>query len=75
MADRVAASRAGSSDSPEPLGVRHCFVTGRHGRLPGLLLSGTSVQVVGTGGCRPVFESGGWVVVDEWLPAGLLDPA
>jgi len=49
-------------------------VTERHGRLPGLLLewrraaSGWQGRVV-----RPVLEDGSWVVVEEWLPAELLE--
>ena len=54
--------------------LKHCWVTDRHGRLPGLLLewrrtaSGWQGRVV-----RPVLEAGGWVVVEEWLPAQLLE--
>ena len=54
--------------------VKHCWVTDRDGRLPGLLLewrrtaSGWQARVV-----RPVFETGMWIVVEEWLPAELLD--
>jgi hypothetical protein len=88
MADRVrsastgastAASTGASTDSSAaaaPPAVKHCWVTDRHGRLPGLLLEwqqrGGSWQgrVV-----RPVPDDHGWVVVEEWLPAELLDPA
>jgi len=60
---------------PEPPSIRHCWVTDRHGRLPGLLLEwqrradGWHGRVV-----RPVREDDGWQVVEEWLPAGLLGP-
>ncbi len=53
--------------------VKHCWVTDRHGRLPGLLLewrhtaSGWQGRVV-----RPTLEAGEWIVVEEWLPAELL---
>ncbi len=82
MADRVRSASTGAStdDStaavPGPPAVKHCWVTDRHGRLPGLLLEwqqrGGSWQgrVV-----RPVPDDHGWVVVEEWLPAELLDPA
>ena len=86
MADRVrSASSDASNDAstdastaavPGPPAVKHCWVTDRHGRLPGLLLEwqqrGGSWQgrVV-----RPVPDDHGWVVVEEWLPAELLDPA
>jgi hypothetical protein len=50
-------------------------VTDEHGRQPGLLLewrqtlAGWQGRVV-----RPVREDGCWVVVEEWLSAGLLAP-
>ena len=56
--------------------LKHCWVTDRHGRLPGLLLewrrtaSGWQGRVV-----RPVLEVGTWIVVEEWLPAELLGTA
>ena len=56
--------------------VKHCWVTDANGRLPALLLewrrteSGFQGRVV-----RPVRQDGAWIVVEEWLPAGLLDPA
>ena len=55
--------------------VKPCWVTDRHGRLPGLLLewrrtaSGWQGRVV-----RPVLELGVWIVVEEWLPAELREP-
>jgi len=75
MAERIANSR-GDQPEPEPPPIRHCWVTDRHGRMPGLLLEwrqrpdGWHGRVV-----RPVREDDGWQVVEEWLPAGLLDPA
>ena len=59
----------------DPTSVKHCWVTDRHGRLPGLMLewrrvaSGWQGRVV-----RPVLEAGEWIVVEEWLPADLLAP-
>jgi hypothetical protein len=70
MSDRV-----NSGPAPESLPFRHCWVTGRDGRLPALLLEwlqrpdGWHGRVV-----RPVREDDGWQVVQEWLPAGLLGP-
>ena len=65
-----------ASDPPGALaGLKHCWVTDRHGRLPALLLAwqrrtdGWHGRVV-----RPIHDGEGWVVVEEWLPAGLLDP-
>lgn len=74
MADRVRGEEERQPSPPERL--KHCWVTDRHGRLPALLLEwrrtpdGFQGRVV-----RPVFEDDGWLVVEEWLPAGLLDPA
>ena len=71
MSDRV-----DPEPEPEPPPIRHCWVTDRHGRLPGLLLEwrrredGWHGRVV-----RPIREDDGWVVVEEWLPAGLLERA
>lgn len=70
-----AASRPTPARPPEPdeSSVRRCWVTDEHGRQPGLLLewrqtlAGWQGRVV-----RPVREDGCWVVVEEWLPAGLL---
>ena len=78
MADRVQrADGAGDGSPPGSRAIKHCWVTDRHGRLPGLLLewrrtaSGFQGRVV-----HPVIEAGGgWVVVEEWLPSALLDPA
>ena len=61
------------AESAPPV-VKHCWVTDRHGRLPGLLLewrrtaSGWQGRVV-----RPALEAGAWIVVEEWLPAALLE--
>ncbi len=74
MADRVATT-AQAGIQP-PAGVKHCWVNGRHGRVPGLLLEwrqrdgGWYGRVV-----RPVDEGDGWVVVEDWVEAALLDPA
>ena len=74
MADRVRPQEV--SVPRVPPGMKHCWVTDRHGRLPALLLEwrrtsdGFQGRVV-----RPVFEQGAWLIVEEWLPAGVLDPA
>jgi hypothetical protein len=86
MAERVARTtpeapaasadaRTAPAEVPEAPRLRHCWVTDRHGRLPGLLLEwrrrpdGWHAKVV-----HAVADVEGWVVVEEWLPAGLLDP-
>ncbi len=76
LADRQVSSVA-QPPAPEsnPPTVKHCWVTGPHGRLPGLLLAGEQ-RVDGWHGrvAHPVLEADGWVVVEGWLPAALLDP-
>ena len=75
MAERVARARDVSDAAPEPPPVKPCWVNGGQGRLPGLLLGwrrigeGWQGRVV-----HPVLDRTGWVVVEEWLDAGLLDP-
>jgi hypothetical protein len=72
LASRV----AGTAQHPPPPPVKHCWVTGPGGRLPGLLLAwrqgadGWQGRVV-----HPVPEGAGWALVDEWLPADVLEPA
>jgi hypothetical protein len=60
------------SDQPR---VRHCWVTGEHGRLPGLLLewrrthAGWQGRVV-----HPIDQGGSWVIVEDWVAAEHLEP-
>lgn len=78
MADRVGRGPGDAPSEPEPpTALKHCWVTDRHGRLPGLLLewrrteSGFQGRVL-----RAVYEpDAGWIVCEEWLPAGLLEGA
>jgi hypothetical protein len=71
IGERIHGSSPGPAAAPA---LKHCWVTDRHGRLPGLLLEwrrtaeGWQGRVV-----RPVLESYGWVVVEDWLPAALLE--
>jgi len=71
MTDRV-----NPASESEPPTIRHCWVTDSHGRLPALLLEwrrredGWHGRVV-----RPAIEHGEWLVVEEWLPAAMLEPA
>jgi hypothetical protein len=78
MSDRVQHSQD-SSRPPlpsVPTNLKHCWVTDGNGRLPALLLewrrldSGFHGRVV-----RPVSDEGGWLVVEEWLPASMLERA
>jgi hypothetical protein len=76
MAERVRAATARDEPAPAPPPVKHCWVTDRHGRLPALLLEWRQRGGTWHGRVvRPVPEGEGWVVVEEWLPAALLDPA
>jgi len=54
--------------------VKPCWVTDRHGRQPGLLLEWRRLDTGFVGRVvRPVLEDDGWIVVEEWLPADLLE--
>ena len=81
MADRVARStgdvdeRADVQTLAPPEHLKHVWVTDRHGRLPGLLLEWRNIDGVWDGRVvHAVQEDDGWALVEEWLPAGLLDP-
>ena len=60
------------------LDVKHCWVIDQHGRLPGLLLGWRRIGDEWQGRVvRPAYDEApglGWVVVEEWIPAGCLDP-
>lgn len=59
-----------------PAGVKHCWVIDHHGRLPGLLLGWRRVTDQYEGRVvRLVRDGGGWSVVEEWLPAAMLEKA
>ena len=61
---------------PTPPAVKHCWVTDRHGRLPGILLEWRSTLAGWQGRViRPVLEDGDWIVIEEWMPAELLKRA
>ena len=74
LADRAALGRRGPT-APEAPPLRHCWVTGPHGRLPGLLLAWEQ-RIDGWHGrvVHAVPEPDGWVVVEEWIAGRLLDP-
>jgi hypothetical protein len=85
MADRVRpgehrADSATPAAGPEPTGppgLKHCWVQGPDGAVPGLLLGwrrerdGTWLGRV----VRPVRDDRGWLVMEDWLPADRLAPA
>jgi hypothetical protein len=75
----VAPARAG-----DPCPARHCWVGGAVDaegvKRPGLLLEWRQVRgrwegrVTYVARLRPLEADGGWLVVEEWLPAELLTP-
>lgn len=75
MAERVARSRGEEPVSTPAVSIKHCWVTGADGKVPGLLLEwrkrpdSWQARVV-----RPIRDEDGWAVVEEWLPAELLEP-
>src|SRR4051794_22608484 len=76
MADRVAQGRENLGTSDTATRLKHCWVTDRHGRLPGLLLGWERRQAGFYGRVvHAVLDGRGeWVVAEEWLPAELLEP-
>ncbi len=67
--------RASGAPQPPALPIKPCWVIDRHGRLPGLLLEWRRAQAGFEGRVvRAVLEADGWVVVEDWLPASLLEP-
>ncbi len=76
LAERSARGREAPTTSVSPTSphVRHCWVNDADGRVPGLLLeweqraTGWHGRVV-----HPVREADGWIVVEEWLPAPMLE--
>jgi hypothetical protein len=76
MADLVRRGLDSPTPPSAPTGIKHCWVTDRHGRLPGLLLEwqrrergfyGRVLHAV-------IDEWGEWILVEEWMPAELLEP-
>ncbi len=73
MTERLAATQ--SAAHPEAPQIKHCWVTDRQGRLPGLLLEWRHLDGTWRGRVvRPIHEGDSWAIVEEWLPAELLDP-
>lgn len=62
-----------------PDDLKHCWVRGEHGRVPGLLIEwrrtagGWQGRVVHP--VRDPVDGIGWILVEEWLPAAALDQA
>ena len=69
---------------PDPCPARHCWVSGAVDaegvKRPGLLLEWRQVhgrwegRVAYVARLRPLEANGGWLTVEEWLPAELLTP-
>jgi hypothetical protein len=67
-------SRSAPAREPCPSAIRHCWVTDEQGRLPGLLLEWRRTTLGWQGRVvRPMVGSAGWIIVEEWLPAELLE--
>jgi hypothetical protein len=70
----IAAERLRHMNPTEPAPVKRCWVLEDGGRQPGLLLewrrtaAGWQGRVV-----HPVRHSSGWVVVEDWMTADLLE--
>ena len=58
---------------PAPPDVKPCWVNGAYGRLPGLLLGWRRTAAGWEGRVVRVTWAEGWVVVEEWVSAGLLE--
>ena len=84
LADRVRSDRPPPTVPDEACPARHCWVSGAVDaegvKRPGLLLEWRQVQgrwegrVTYAARLRPLEANGGWLVVEEWLPAELLTP-
>ena len=86
LAQRVRADRPAPEAMAEPgCPARHCWVSGAVDaegvKRPGLLLEWRQVygrwegRVTYVARLRPLEANGGWLVVEEWLPAELLTPS
>ena len=79
LADRVRSDRPPPVDPAEACPARHCWVSGAVDaegvKRPGLLLEWRQVRgrwegrVTYVARLRPLEADGGWLVVEEWLPA------
>lgn len=84
LADRVRSDRPAPVVPDENCPARHCWVSGAVDaegvKRPGLLLEWRQVRgrwegrVTYVARLRPLEADGGWLVVEEWLPAELLTP-
>ena len=84
LADRVRSDRPPPAAPTEACPARHCWVSGAVDaegvKRPGLLLEWRQVRgrwegrVTYVARLRPLEADGGWLVVEEWLPAELLTP-
>ncbi len=87
LAQRVRGDQPAPPPARDPLGdcpARHCWVSGAVDaegvKRPGLLLEWRQVagrwegRVAYAARLRPLEANGGWLMVEEWLPAELLTP-
>ena len=84
LAQRVRGDLPPERAPGDPCPARHCWVSGAVDaegvKRPGLLLEWRRAQgrwegrVVYVARLRPLEAGGGWLTVEEWLPAELLTP-
>ena len=84
LAQRVRGDLPPEQAPGDPCPARHCWVSGAVDaegvKRPGLLLEWRRAQgrwegrVVYVARLRPLEAGGGWLTVEEWLPAELLTP-
>jgi hypothetical protein len=71
---RTLAERIHGDPRPPDSPVKPCWVTDRYGHNPGLLLEWRQVAGGWQGRVvRPVLDGSGWIVVEKWMPAELLE--
>jgi len=60
-----------------PAGLKHCWVMTPDGPVPGLLVGWRRDEELGWLGrvVRPVPDEDGWLILEDWIPAGGLLPA
>jgi hypothetical protein len=77
MTERVKRADAEAHEHPPAPAFKHCWVIDDHGRLPALLLEWRRIQGAFEGRVVHAVRDadGEWILVEEWLPAGLLAPA
>jgi hypothetical protein len=84
LGQRVRPDQPPERGASDPCPARHCWVSGAVDaegvKRPGLLLEWRQVhgrwegRVIYVARLRPLEANGGWLTIEEWLPAELLTP-